>query len=61
MPFPRAEVEEAFRRYLICGIVEEDWDAWANCFTPGVDYHEHQLGLMHGRDTVLGGVLGPSM
>lgn len=53
MAFPHAEVEEAFRRYLICGIVEEDWDAWAHCFTPDVEYHEHQLGLMQGRDAVL--------
>jgi hypothetical protein len=53
MAFPRAEVEEAFRRYLVCGIVEEDWDAWAHCFTPDVEYHEHQLGLLQGRDAVL--------
>lgn len=51
--FPRAEVEAAFRNYLVCGIVEEDWEAWARCFTPDVEYHEHQLGFMQGRDTVL--------
>ena len=53
MSAPRAEVEEAFRRYLVCGIVEEDWEAWSRCFTSDVAYHEHQLGTMHGRDTVL--------
>jgi len=51
--FPRAEVEDAFRNYLTCGIVNEDWDAWARCFTPDVEYHEHQLGFMQGRDAVL--------
>jgi hypothetical protein len=51
--FPRSEVEDAFRNYLTCGIVNEDWDAWAKCFTPDVEYHEHQLGFMQGRDAVL--------
>jgi SnoaL-like domain len=51
--FPRSEVEDAFRRYLTCGIVNEDWDAWSRCFTPDVEYHEHQLGSMQGRDAVL--------
>lgn len=51
--FPRAEIESAFRNYLVCGIVEEDWEAWARCFTPDVAYHEHQLGSMFGRDAAL--------
>ena len=51
--FDRNDVEAAFRRYWQVGAVGEDWEAWVTeCFTPDVDYIEHVLGTMHGRDEV---------
>ena len=47
-----AEIEAAFIHYWRCGAVGEDWDAWADCFTEEVEYIEHVLGTMHGRETV---------
>jgi SnoaL-like domain len=46
------EVEQAFRRYWQTGAVNEDWDAWVEMFTDDVDYREHYLGFMRGREAV---------
>jgi hypothetical protein len=46
------EVEQAFRRYWETGAVGEDWDAWVELFTDDVEYREHYLGHMRGREEV---------
>jgi hypothetical protein len=46
------EVEAAFRDYWRAGAVGEDWDRFADCFTEDVEYREHFLGWMHGREEV---------
>jgi len=46
------EVEQAFQRYWQTGAVDEDWDAWVDLFTDDVDYREHYLGHMKGREQV---------
>ncbi|GIW41477.1 MAG: hypothetical protein KatS3mg076_2054 [Candidatus Binatia bacterium] len=51
-PFPREEIEEAFRHYWRTGAVGEDWDAWADLFTEDADYVEHVLGSMKGREAI---------
>jgi SnoaL-like domain len=49
----RDEVEQAFRTYWRLGAVGEDWDAWVDeCFTDDVEYIEHVLGNMRGREAV---------
>ncbi len=50
--FRRDEVEEAFRNYWRTGAVGEDWEAWAELFTPDADYHERVLGSMKGREAI---------
>jgi SnoaL-like protein len=52
MTHPLGEVESQFRRYVQIGAVGEDWDAWADLFTPDARYIEHVLGNMEGRDTI---------
>jgi hypothetical protein len=48
----REELEEAFRRYWSTGAVGEDWHGWADCLTEDVEYVEHQLGNLRGREAV---------
>jgi limonene-1,2-epoxide hydrolase len=50
--FPVDEVDAAFRNYWQTGSVSEDWDGFAEMFTDDVDYREHFLGHMHGREEV---------
>ncbi len=50
--YPIDEVEAAFRTYWQTGSVREDWDGFADMFTDDVDYREHFLGHMHGREEV---------
>jgi SnoaL-like protein len=50
--FSRDEIEAAFRAYWRAGAVGEDWDAWADRFTPDCLYVEHVYGTMRGRETV---------
>jgi SnoaL-like protein len=50
--FPRDEIESAFVRYWGSGAVGEDWDAWVECFTDDVQYVEHVLGSLRGREAV---------
>lgn len=45
---PRAEVEEAFRRYFLTGPVGEDWIAWSQLFTDDATYFDHFWGTFHG-------------
>ena len=53
-PFPRDELEQAFRTYWRTGAVGEDWDAWADLFTEDAEYVEHVLGNLHGREAIRG-------
>ncbi len=50
--FSRDELEKAFQHYWRTGAVGEDWDAWADLFTPDATYIEHVLGNMHGREAI---------
>jgi hypothetical protein len=50
--FPIEEVEAAFRNYWHTGAVREDWDGFAEVLTDDVEYREHFLGWMHGREEV---------
>jgi hypothetical protein len=50
--FGPGELEEAFRRYWQTGAVGEDWDAWADLFTPDAAYHERILGTRVGREAI---------
>jgi hypothetical protein len=46
--YDRAEVEEAFRRYYLTGIVGEDWVAWSQLFTDDATYTDHFYGTFNG-------------
>jgi hypothetical protein len=48
----RDELEQAFRTYWRTGAVGEDWDAWADLFTPDAEYVEHVLGNLKGREAI---------
>lgn len=50
--FAREEIESAFRHYWRTGAVGEDWDGFADCFTPDALYVEHVLGTHHGREAI---------
>ena len=52
MPFPREEIEAAFRTYWRAGAVGEDWDAWSDLFTEDAQYVEHVLGDLRGREAI---------
>ena len=55
MPPPTYSAEEldaAFRHYWQTGCINEDWNAWADLFTEDVEYVEHQLGNLSGREAV---------
>jgi hypothetical protein len=51
------ELEQAFQNYWRTGAVEERWHDWSQLFTEDVDYIEHQLGGMRGRDAVRGWIV----
>jgi ketosteroid isomerase-like protein len=46
--YSRAEVEEAFRHYVMVGLVHEDWEGWANLFTDDAVYYDHFYGKFTG-------------
>ena len=46
------ELEEAFVLYWNTGMIREDWNAWADLFTPDAVYYERVLGTMHGQQTI---------
>ncbi len=53
--YSRAELAEAFAAYQATAsraAATRDWDAWVGHYTPDVDYIEHALGTMKGRDQV---------
>lgn len=52
MAFTRDELKQAFRTYWRTGAVGEDWDAWAELFTPDARYVEHVLGNLEGREAI---------
>jgi len=49
--FPRAEVEAEFERYVARGKAD-DWNAWADQFTPDARYLEHEMGIFEGREAI---------
>ena len=54
-PFGRAELEEAFARFeqtVEDAAANRDWDLWVAHYTPDVDYIEHAVGTMKGREEV---------
>jgi len=55
--FSHRELDEAFRHYWGTGAVGEDWSAWADLFTEDVEYVEHFLGRMRGREAVRAWIL----
>jgi ketosteroid isomerase-like protein len=44
----RGEVEEAFRRYILTGLVGEDWIAWSQLFSDDAVYRDHFWGTFRG-------------
>lgn len=53
--FTRAELAEAFATFeatVDAAARTRDWDAWVAHYTPDVDYIEHAMGTMKGRDEV---------
>ena len=53
--FSRAELAEAFATFeatVDAAARTRDWDAWVAHYTPDVDYIEHAMGTMKGRDEV---------
>jgi len=50
--FTRDALERAFQNYWRTGAVGEDWDAWADLFTPDATYVEHVLGNLKGREAI---------
>ena len=53
--FSRAELTEAFATFeatVADAARTRDWDAWVSHYTPDVDYIEHAMGTMKGRDQV---------
>ena len=55
--FSHAELDAAFRHYWSTGCVAENWDAWTDLFTEDVEYVEHQLGNLRGREAVRAWIL----
>ena len=55
--FSRAELAEAFATFeatVDAAARTRDWDGWVAHYTPDVDYIEHAMGTMKGRDQVRG-------
>ena len=53
--FSRAELNEAFATFeatVADAARTRDWDAWVSHYTPDVDYIEHAMGAMKGREEV---------
>ena len=53
--FPRSELVAAFGKFeetVARAAQTHDWDAWVQHYTPDVDYIEHAMGTMKGRDQV---------
>jgi hypothetical protein len=50
----KAELEAAFQNYWRTGAVNEDWDGFANNFTPDALYVEHVLGTLRSREAIRG-------
>jgi hypothetical protein len=53
--FSRSELATAFEKFeeTVAGAAEtRDWEAWVSHYTPDVEYVEHAMGTMHGRDEV---------
>jgi hypothetical protein len=53
--FSRSELAAAFEKFeeTVARAAEtRDWDAWVAQYTPDVDYIEHAMGTMKGRDQV---------
>ncbi|MGV0992256.1 MAG: nuclear transport factor 2 family protein [Mycobacterium sp.] len=53
--FSRAELAAAFATFedtVAAAARTRDWDAWVAHYTPDVDYIEHAMGTMKGRDQV---------
>jgi uncharacterized protein (TIGR02246 family) len=50
--FGREELERGFRHYWRTGAVGEDWDGFADLFTPDALYVEHVLGTLRGREAI---------
>ena len=53
--FPRAELTDAFATFeatVAQAAATRDWDAWVSHYTPDVDYIEHAMGTMKGREQV---------
>ena len=53
--FSRAELTEAFATFeatVAEAARTRDWDAWVSHYTPDVDYIEHAMGTMKGREAV---------
>ncbi|OBY30309.1 nuclear transport factor 2 family protein [Mycolicibacter kumamotonensis] len=53
--FSRAELAAAFETFeqTVARAAEtKDWDAWVGHYTPDVEYVEHAMGTMHGREEV---------
>ena len=54
-PFSKEELAEAFATFeatVDAAARTRDWDAWVAHYTPDVDYIEHAMGTMKGRDEV---------
>ena len=54
-PFSKEELAEAFVTFeatVDAAARTRDWDAWVAHYTPDVDYIEHAMGTMKGRDEV---------
>ena len=53
--FSRAELTDAFATFeatVAAAADTRDWDAWVSHYTPDVDYIEHAMGTMRGREQV---------
>ncbi len=53
--FSRSELATAFATFeetVAMAAETQDWDAWVGHYTPDVEYIEHAMGTMHGRDEV---------